>query len=99
MKITFVQNDEEHKAAMKVIDDGLALRKPKAGTWIIPPGLSKTNEFTVVDSATGTKKGDVFVESFSTLDGAVMWALGIHEADTKTAYDHAGSVKERGNFV
>lgn len=72
MKITFVQNDEEKLESDKVVKAGLSLKKAKVGTWILPPNLSKDNKFVVVDSPTGK---DVFVESFDTIDGALLYAL------------------------
>ena len=92
MKLTFVQSDEEKIESDRVIRAGLSLRKAKVGTWILPPGLSKDNKVVVVDSPTGK---DVFVESFDTIDGALLYALGIGHADG----DHAGRLKEWGNFV
>lgn len=93
MKITFVQNDKEKAESDRVIRAGLSLKKAKAGTWILPPNLSKDNKFVVVDSEPAGK--DVFVESFDTIDGALLYALGIGHADG----DHAGRLKEWGNFV
>ena len=96
MKITFVQSDEEKLESDKVVKAGLSLKKAKAGAWILPPGLSVNGEFVVVDSPTGKA---VFVESFETLDGALIYALGIRDADTKADYDRPGALKDMGNFV
>lgn len=96
MKLTFVQNDKEKAESDRVIRAGLSLKKAKVGTWILPPSLAKDGKFVVVDSPTGK---DVFVESFDTIDGALMYALGIHETDTRDDWDHDGSLKDRGNFV
>ena len=96
MKITFVQNDKEKAESDRVIRDGLSLRKAKAGTWILPPNLSKDNKFVVVDSPTGE---DVFVESFDTIDGALLYALGIKDASTKGGWDRGGALTEWGNFI
>ena len=96
MKVTFVQNDEEKLESDKVIKAGLSLKKAKVGTWVLPPGLSANDSFVVVDSPTGK---DVYVGSFKTLDGALIYALGIHDADTKADYDYPGALKDRGNFV
>ena len=77
MKMTFVQNDEEMAVVDRVIRAGLSLRKPRRGTWVVPPSLSKApGMFTVVYSQDGK---NVFVESFKTLDGAMMYALGIRD--------------------
>jgi len=97
MKLTFVQNDKEKAESDRAIRAGLSLGKAKAGTWILPPNLSVNNKFVVVDSQPEGK--DVFVESFDTIDGALMYALGIHEASTRDDWDRDGSLKGRGNFV
>lgn len=97
MKLTFVQNDKEKAESDRVIRAGLSLRKAKVGTWILPPGLSVNNKFVVVDSQPDGK--DVFVESFETINGALLYALGIKDADTKGSWDRAGALKEWGNFV
>jgi len=97
MKLTFVQNDKEKAESDRVIRAGLSLKKAKAGTWILPPNLSVNNKFVVVDSQPDGK--DVFVESFETIDGALLYALGVKDADTKGSWDRAGALKEWGNFV
>lgn len=97
MKITFVQNDKEKAESDRVIRAGLSLRKAKVGTWILPPNLSVNNKFVVVDSQPDGK--DVFVESFDTPDGALLYALGIKDADMKSSWDRSGALKEWGNFV
>lgn len=97
MTLTFVQNDKEKAESDRVIRAGLSLKKAKAGTWILPPNLSVNNKFVVVDSEPEGK--DVFVESFDTIDGALMYALGIKDAATKGSWDRSGALKEWGNFV
>jgi len=98
MKITFVQNDEEEAESDRVIRAGLSLRKAKVGTWILPPSLSAINRFVVVDSQ--PKGRDVFVESFDTIDGALLYALGIRsDVNQIEAWDRMGALKDRGNFV
>lgn len=97
MKITFVQNDAEKAESDRVIRAGLSLRKAKVGTWILPPNLSVNNKFVVVDSQPDGK--DVFVESFDTPDGALLYALGVKDANTKSSWDRNGALKEWGNFV
>ena len=97
MKITFVQSDREKTESDRVIRAGLSLKKAKIGTWILPPGLSAGNKFTVVDSQPDGM--DVFVESFDTIDGALLYALGIKDAATKGSWDHNGALTEWGNFV
>ena len=97
MKITFVQNDREKAESDRVIRAGLSLKKAKAGTWILPPNLSKDNKFVVVDSPTGK---DVFVESFDTIDGALLYALGIRSDDNPVRdWDRHNALKDWGNFV
>lgn len=101
MKITFVQNDKEKEESDRVARAGISLRKTKVGVWILPPNLSVNDKFVVVDSPTGT---DVFVESFDTIDGALLYALGIKDCvDTKDSlvsdWDRNGALKERGSFV
>ena len=102
MKITFVQNDKEKAESDRVIRAGLSLKKAKAGMWILPPSLSKDNKFVVVDSQDGK---NVFVESFRTLDGAMLYALGVRDDvdDTPdgTTWDVHDAVKDinGGNFV
>ena len=97
MKITFVQNDKEKAESDRVIRAGLSLKKAKAGTWILPPNLSKDNKFVIVDSPTGK---DVFVESFDTIDGALLYALGIRSDDNPVRdWDRGGALEDWGNFV
>lgn len=77
MKVTFVQSDKEMEVVHRVIRAGLSLRKPCRGTWVVPPALSQDQGvFTVVDSQDGK---NVFVESFKTLDGAMLYALGVRD--------------------
>lgn len=97
MKITFVQNDAEKLESDKVVKAGLSLKKAKVGTWILPPNLSKDSKFVVVDSPTGK---DVFVESFDTVDGALLYALGIRSDDNPVRnWDRHDALKDWGNFV
>lgn len=97
MKITFVQNDAEKLESDNVVKAGLSLKKAKVGTWILPPNLSKDNKFVVVDSPTGK---DVFVESFGTIDGALLYALGIRSDDNPVrSWDRHDALKDWGNFV
>lgn len=97
MKLTFVQSDDEKIESDRVIRAGLSLRKAKVGTWILPPGLSKNGKFVVVDSPTGK---DVFVESFDTIDGALLYALGIRSDDNPIRdWDREGALKDWGNFA
>lgn len=96
MKITFVQSDAEYEEAQRVIRAGLCLRKAKKGTWVIPPSLSKQGDkFVVVDS----QGKNVYVEAFNTADGALAFALGICDSDTKLDFDKAGALMKHGNFV
>lgn len=98
MKITFVQNDKEKEESDRVIRAGLSLKKAKVGTWILPPNLSVNNKFVVVDSQSGGK--DVFVESFDTIDGALLYALGIRNDDNPVRdWDGHDALKDWGNFV
>ena len=98
MKITFVQNDKEKAESDRVIRAGLSLKKAKVGTWILPPGLSVNNKFVVVDSEPEGK--DVFVESFDTIDGALMYALGIRsDGNPVVDGDRHNALKDWGNFV
>lgn len=90
MKITFVQNDAELYEARGVID-----RREPRGVYIMPPGLSGDGTFTVVDNA----DGNAWTESFKTLDGALIFALGIRNIDTKARWDRPGALKDHGNFV
>lgn len=94
MKITFVQSDREKEESDRVIRAGLSLRQAKVGTWLLPPNLSADGKFVVVDSSQPGGR-DVFVESFDTIDGALLYALGVGCLDG----DHAGRLKEWGNFV
>ena len=94
MKITFVQNDKERNEAESVIHSGLRLgKKIKKGVWVMPPSLSVNDSFVVVDSPDGK---DVYVESFDTIDGALMYALGI--VDGKDG-DRQGSLRENKSFT
>ena len=96
MKITFVQNEKEMEESDRVIRAGLSCKKAKVGTWILPPGLWANNKFTVVDS----QCKDVFVHSFDTIDGALLYALGIRSDDNPVLdWDYMGSLKNWGNFV
>ena len=90
MKITFVQSDFE----LSEMRDAIDRREPR-DVYIVPPGLSDDGTFTVVDN----NDGNAWTESFATLDGALMFALGIHSVDTKDDWDYMGSLKDRGNFV
>lgn len=96
MKITFVQNEEEKAESDRVIRAGLSLKKAKVGTWVLPPNLSVNNKFVVVDSQPVGE--DVFVESFDTIDGALLYALGV-QSDRVASDDRLGALKEWGNFV
>lgn len=98
MKITFVQNDKEKAESDRVIRAGLSLKKAKVGTWILPPNLSKDGKFVVVDSQPAGK--DVFVESFETIDGALLYALGIRsDGNPVVDWDRHNALKDWGNFV
>lgn len=90
MKITFVQNESEMAEAKRAID----FREPK-DVWIVPPCLSDDNTFTVVDN----NDGNAWTESFETVDGALLFALGIHDIDTKGHWDRPGALKEWSSFV
>lgn len=103
MKVTFVQNDKELEEVRRVIKAGLSLRKPCRGTWVMPPTLSKSpGMFTVVDSQDGQ---NVFVESFKTLDGAMLYALGVrddvYDTPDGTTWDVHDAIKDvnGGTFV
>lgn len=101
MKITFVQSDTEQRVADRVILNGLSLKKAKVGTWILPPAHSKDGKFTVIDSPTGK---DVYAESFDTIDGALLYALGIKDCvekkdDPVLGWDRHDALKDWGNFV
>lgn len=97
MKITFVQSAAEQKVADRVILNGLSLKRAKVGTWILPPAHSRDGKFTVVDSPTGK---DVYVESFETIDGALLYALGIRSDDNPVRdWDRHDALKDWGNFV
>ena len=101
MKLTFVQSDAEQRVADRVILNGLSLKKAKVGTWILPPAHSKDGKFTVVDSPTGK---DVYVESFDTIDGALLYALGIKDCvekkdDPVLGWDRHDALKNWGNFA
>ena len=100
MKITFVQSDAEYEESQRVVRAGLSLRKAKKGTWVMPPGLSKRgDQFVVVDS----QGKDVYVESFNTIDGALLYALGANDLSSvvkgRQAWDRSGALKEHKNFV
>ena len=101
MKIVFVQNDKEKAESDRVIRAGLSLRKAKAGTWILPPNLSKDNKFVVVDSQPNGR--DVFIESFDTIDGALFYALGIRSdvnpGKPAQGWDRHDALKNWGNFI
>ena len=98
MKLTFVQNENEKAESDAAIRAGMSLEKAKAGTWILPPAITFSHKFVVVYSPSGGK--DVFVESFDTIDGALLYALGVKDAGTKCSWDHAGALKDWwGNFV
>lgn len=97
MKITFVQNDREKAESDRAIKSGLSLRKAKAGAWILPPGMSAGGKFTVVDCPMGE---GVFVETFDTIDGALLYVLGISNDDRPAgSWDREGALKDWGNFV
>ena len=96
MKITFVQSDDEYKESQCAIRAGLSLKKAKKGVWILPPVKSvQGNKFVVVDS----DGKDVFVESFDTIDGALAYALRIHDADEREIFDKLDFLAKRGYFI
>lgn len=97
MKITFVQSGKEKAEADRAIRAGLSLRKAKAGTWILPPKLSVNGKFTVVDSQPEGR--DVFVESCDTIDGALMYALGLDSLPIRDHWDRHGALKDWGSFA
>ena len=90
MKITLVQNDFELSEMRDVID-----RREPRGVYITPPSLSDDGTFTVVDNASG----NAWTESFKTLDGALIFALGIDNIDTKDHWDYPGALKDHRSFV
>lgn len=98
MKLTFVQNEKEKAESDRVIRAGLSLKKAKVGTWILPPARSKDGKFTVIDSPTGK---DVYVGSFDTIDGALLYALGIRDSDGNAVHvwDRHDALKDWGSFV
>lgn len=97
MKIAFVQSVEEKREVDRVVKNGLSLRRAKTGTWILPPNLTPDGRFTVVDCPTGK---EVFVESFDTIDGVLLYALGVKDRDSIIRYwDRHGKLKAWGNFV
>lgn len=97
MKVAFVQNDKEKEESDRVIRAGLSLRKAKAGTWILPPNLTPDGRFAVVDCPTGR---EVFVESFGTIDGALLYALGVKDRGSIIRYwDRHDKLKDWGSFV
>jgi len=98
MKITFVQNEKEKAESDAAIRAGLLPEKAEAGTWILPPAITFSHKFVVVDSPSGGK--DVSVESFDTIDGALLYALGIR-GDSNIVWDVHDAVKDvnGGNFV
>lgn len=98
MKITFVQNEKEKAESDAAIRAGMSLEKAKAGTWILPPAITFSHKFVVVDSPSGGK--EVFVESFDTIDGALLYALGIRSDDNPVRdWDRNDALKDWGNFV
>lgn len=97
MKITFVQSADEKAESDRVIKAGLSLKKAKAGTWVLPPSMSVNNKFVVVDSQPDGK--DVFVESFDTIDGALLYALGIRSNDNPIKdWDRPDALRDYGGF-
>lgn len=98
MKLTFVQNDKEKAESDRAIQAGFSLGKATAGTWILPPAITFSHKFVVVYSPSGGN--DVSVESFDTIDGALLYALGIRSDDNPVRdWDWNGALKEWGNFV
>lgn len=97
MKITFVQSDREKEEADGVVKDCHLRRGAKTGTWILPPNLTPGGRFMVVDCPTGE---EVFVETFDTIDGALLYALGVRDLDGLRRYwDRHGELKTWGNFL
>jgi hypothetical protein len=97
MKITFVQNDDELAEMERVAKSGDlygANHTPK-GVWIRPVGLSCSETYEVLDN----NDGNAWKGSFKTIDGALMWALGIHEIETKDDWDYMGALTGHGNFI
>ena len=94
MKITFVQGYAEYAAMLRAAEAGEGNSEPR-DVFVAPPGLNDSGKFAVVDNSQGKARA----EDFDTLDGALMFALGIHEADAKGVWGRMGSVADRGNFV
>ena len=96
MDITFVTNDKEYEESQAAIRAGMRLSKTPKGKriWILPPCRSVNDSFVVVERAAG----DVFVESFKTIDGAMLYAMGCEPGDPATAsgmadWDSPGALK------
>ena len=100
MLIKFVQSNKDLEQLREVLDSNLtgALGGyfPR-GVWISPPGLSDDNTYTVLDN----NDGNAFLEKFDTIDGALLYALGIKDlgSGSQSKWDKPGALKEHGNFV
>jgi len=101
-KINFIQSDEEFSLVSGYLDqyvegvgNGAAPKAIPNEIWISPPDMSDNGTFTVFDNT----EGQMWVEDFSTLDGAMIWALGIHEIGEKDDFDYPGALKDYGNFA
>lgn len=97
MLIKFVQSNKDLEQWREVLDsnptgapDGFFPR----GVWISPPGLDNT--FTVLDN----NDGHAWLEKFDTIDGALMYALGIKYLGSgpQSEWDKPGALKEHWNF-
>ena len=112
MEITIVNNDADREEVMRVLDGHADMsngdidrfewedreRFPRK-QWLIVEderaSILSSLPFTVVDN----RAGECFVESFSTLDGALLYLCDCHTTcEHQDDWDYCGAVKDRGGL-
>ena len=96
MKLNFVQNERELKAAFEVCEAGEGNSLPRE-VWIIPPTYNTGDK--PIWCAVDNVDGHAWTEDFVSLDGALMWALGVGEIDDREEYDLPGHATFRHRFA
>lgn len=96
MTLNFVQDERELKAALEVCEAGDCNSLPQE-VWIIPPTYSGGDKpmWCAVDNV----GGHAWTEDFVSLDGALVWALGIGEIEDREEYDLPGHATFRHRFT
>lgn len=72
MGVTFITSDKEYEKLSRGITKGV---------WVLPPAMTVNDSFVVVHS----DGKDVFVKSFKTIDGVMLYAMGCEPGDPSPA--------------